>query len=128
MGAIQCQQQTLVCRAHGVNQARALQTINDKVEHRVHRGGFHGIQQAADVVVGRDLERAKQRLDIALPLRLLHRALKVQKRRALHKKHRKRTQTGIRHRIFTVLSGPLIGKVFKSDAQLLDDITKVQAV
>ena len=73
-------------------------------------------------------ENTEQSLRIVFPLRLLHRPLKFQKRGALHKKYRKRTQPCVCHRIVRVFSGSPIGESFESCTQLLDHIAKGQGI
>ena len=114
MGSIQCQQQSPVCAAKRVDYAGTLKTVKDKIEHRVHCRRFYRIKQAADVIIGRDFENIEQGLCIILPLRLLHRPLKIQKS----------TQSCIRHRIDRVFAGLPVRECFESRSQLFDHIAK----
>ncbi|MDO9047548.1 MAG: hypothetical protein Q7U66_07420 [Methylobacter sp.] len=59
------QQQSMVCRAKGVDYARALKTIKYKVKQRIHRRRFDGIEQAADVIICRNLKNTEQCLHVA---------------------------------------------------------------
>ncbi len=70
---------------------------------------MHRVQHSADVIVGRDLRHAEQRLAIRRLAPLLERALIGQKRFRLHEEQRKRRQPDVGHRIDTRLL-PLVGK------------------
>lgn len=55
----------MVYRAKGVDYARALKTIKYKVKQRIHRRRFDGIEQAADVIICRNLKNTEQCLHVA---------------------------------------------------------------
>ncbi len=71
--------QGLVDVAKTVHDASLIQAIEDESKHRRQRFWLYGIQQAADVIVGRDFERAKRGLHVVFALRILHRSLMLQK-------------------------------------------------
>jgi len=127
LGSIPCRQQSPICGAKRVDHAGTLKTVTDKIEHRMHCRRFYRIKQAANVIIGRYFENIEQGLCITLPLRLLHRPLKIQKRGALHKKHRKSTQSCIHHRIGRVFNGSPVRECFESRRNCLIVSLKVKA-
>ena len=79
------------------------------VESRVQRRGGHGVEGLSDAVVRRDPFEAEDAPGVALPPRVLHRALVGEKGRALREEHAEggffaetagRGQTGRQNSIF----------------------------
>lgn len=117
-GAIQGKQQGPAHRPKRIHHVRLLQSLEHEGKHRMDRTRFHGIQEAADVIVGGNLVYAEQGLRVVFPLRLLHRALVVQERRTLHEEYRECAQGRIDHRVLDIFPAPSVGQCFEGRPQL----------
>ena len=88
LGSIPCDQGSAVQPTEGLSDRGLGQQRFHALETRLQKRGVGLVQPIADIIVRRDSTDPEQRLAVGAAMALLQRALKTEKRRALHEKHR----------------------------------------
>jgi hypothetical protein len=120
LGAIKGDQHMAIGLAEHVQAARCRQLRQHRVERRMQRRGFGGIQHGADVIVARDLGQPEQGFAIRPAAALTQPLLMRQEGRTLHEKHRERRDADIGDRIGQVRPMTLVRERLTASTQAGD--------
>jgi hypothetical protein len=116
--AVEGDQRVAIQAAEKVEPARDPAKLFDHgIEHRMQQFRRRRVQHVADMIVAWNLRQAEQALAVRPAMALFEPALRRQKRRALHEKHRKGRHPDVTHRVAHLQPPALVRKTVQAPPQ-----------